>query len=86
MLVLLFLGVASAKQFSILTIPIALLVPLLIIIEPYRLKRLMAFLNPWENPQGEGYQLLQSLYKLYKHKKKERIYKSILIISINNCL
>ena len=36
--------------------------PVIILIEPYRLKRLTAFLNPWENPQGEGYQLLQSLY------------------------
>ena len=62
MLVLLFLGGASAKQFACLSVPIALLVPLLIILEPYRLKRLMAFLNPWENPKGEGYQLLQSLY------------------------
>lgn len=62
MLVLLFLGGASAKQFGILSVPITLLVPLLIVLEPYRLKRLMAFLNPWENPQGEGYQLLQSLY------------------------
>jgi cell division protein FtsW len=40
------------------------LVPLLIILEPYRLKRLTAFLNPWASPKGEGYQLLQSLYAL----------------------
>ena len=38
--------------------------PLLIIAEPYRLKRLSAFLNPFESPKGEGYQLLQSLYGL----------------------
>ena len=24
----------------------------------------MAFINPWSNPKGEGYQLLQSLYAL----------------------
>ena len=36
----------------------------LILIEPYRLNRLAAFLNPWSNPKGEGYQLLQSLYAL----------------------
>ena len=36
----------------------------LIIVEPYRLSRLAAFLNPWSNPKGEGYQLLQSLYAL----------------------
>lgn len=62
MLVMLFVGGASFKQFAFLSVPVALLVPTLIVIEPYRLKRLMAFLNPWENPQGEGYQLLQSLY------------------------
>lgn len=36
----------------------------LILIEPYRLSRLAAFLNPWSSPKGEGYQLLQSLYAL----------------------
>lgn len=39
-------------------------VPLLIIAEPYRMKRLFAFLDPWISPQGEGYQLIQSLYSL----------------------
>ena len=39
-------------------------VPLLIVAEPYRLKRLFAFLNPWKSPQGEGFQLIQSLYGL----------------------
>ena len=38
--------------------------PALIIAEPYRLSRLSAFLDPWENPKGEGYQLIQSLYAL----------------------
>jgi cell division protein FtsW len=28
------------------------------------LSRLSAFLDPWENPKGEGYQLIQSLYAL----------------------
>jgi cell division protein FtsW len=39
-------------------------VPALILAEPYRLKRLFAFLNPWASPQGEGFQLIQSLYSL----------------------
>lgn len=37
---------------------------ILILIEPYRFDRLLAFINPWSNPKGEGYQLLQSLYAL----------------------
>lgn len=39
-------------------------VPLLILAEPYRMKRLFAFLDPWASPQGEGFQLIQSLYGL----------------------
>lgn len=39
-------------------------VPVLILAEPYRMKRLFAFLNPWASPQGEGFQLIQSLYGL----------------------
>ncbi len=39
-------------------------IPLLILAEPYRLKRLFAFLDPWATPQGEGFQLIQSLYSL----------------------
>lgn len=29
--------------------------------EPYRLKRIAAFINPWADPQGSGYQLIQSM-------------------------
>ena len=32
--------------------------------EPYRIKRIIAFLDPWASPQGEGFQLIQSLYSL----------------------
>ena len=64
MLALLFLGGAKIKHFLIILTPIILAVPLLIIAEPYRLKRLYAFLDPWASPQGEGYQLIQSLYAL----------------------
>lgn len=34
---------------------------LLIAIRPYRMKRLLTFLNPWEDPQGSGFQIIQSL-------------------------
>ncbi len=42
----------------------AFAVPTLILAEPYRLKRLFAFIDPWASPQGEGFQLIQSLYSL----------------------
>ncbi len=29
--------------------------------EEYRLPRLLAFLHPWDDPQGDGYQIIQSL-------------------------
>ena len=64
MIVMLFVGGIRKKHFILLSIPIILAVPILIIIEPYRLSRLTAFLNPWLNPKGEGYQLIQSLYSL----------------------
>ena len=64
MLALLFLGGMKMKHFLIIFIPALLAVPLMIIAEPYRLSRLSAFLDPWENPKGEGYQLIQSLYAL----------------------
>ncbi len=64
MIVMLFVGGLSVNHFCILAIPALALVVLLIVIEPYRLDRLMAFINPWANPKEEGYQLIQSLYSL----------------------
>ncbi len=64
MLGLLFLGGMKIKHFLIIFIPALLVVPVMILAEPYRLSRLSAFLDPWENPRGEGYQLIQSLYAL----------------------
>ena len=64
MLAMLFLGGMKIKHFLIIFIPAMLVVPIMIIAEPYRLSRLSAFLDPWENPKGEGYQLIQSLYAL----------------------
>lgn len=36
----------------------------LIISSAYRFKRLMSFLDPWADPRGDGYQLIQSLLAL----------------------
>ena len=64
MLAMLFLGGMKIKHFLLIFIPALLAIHILIIAEPYRLSRLSAFLDPWENPRGEGYQLIQSLYAL----------------------
>ena len=36
----------------------------LIIIAPYRMARIVAFLNPWSDPLGSGFQIIQSLYAI----------------------
>ena len=64
MLVMLFLAGMKMKYFLMIFLPALCVVPIMIILEPYRLSRLSAFLDPWESPKGEGYQLIQSLYAL----------------------
>jgi len=63
-LFMLIIGGISKKHTLMFSIPASMAVPLLIVLEPYRLKRLMAFIDPWKSPQGEGFQLIQSLYSL----------------------
>lgn len=63
-LLMLIIGGMSKKHTLLFSSMAVAGVPLLILAEPYRLKRLFAFLNPWASPQGEGFQLIQSLYSL----------------------
>ena len=63
-LFMLIIGGMSKKHTLMFSMPAAAVVPLLIVLEPYRLKRLMAYIDPWASPQGEGFQLIQSLYSL----------------------
>ena len=63
-LFMLIIGGMSKKHTLMFSIPATAVVPILIFLEPYRLKRLLAFLDPWASPQGEGFQLIQSLYSL----------------------
>ncbi len=60
---MLFMGGAKIKHLGLLAIPVLCIIPLLLM-EPYRLERLIAFLDPWSNAQDEGFQLVQSLYSL----------------------
>ncbi|MCM1042965.1 MAG: putative lipid II flippase FtsW [Corallococcus sp.] len=64
MLAMLFIGGIKWKTLALMIIPLAAAVPLLIAIEPYRMQRLLAFIDPWASPKDEGYQLIQSLYAL----------------------
>lgn len=42
-------------------IPVIPLLALLVFLKPYRLHRILTFLNPWEDRQGAGFQIIQSL-------------------------
>lgn len=64
MLIMLLIGGMQFKHFLFILVPALCLVPILIIIEPYRLQRLVAFIDPWASPKEEGFQLIQSLYAL----------------------
>ena len=64
MIAMVFLSGTNLKTFALILIPFVVAVPVLIILEPYRLQRLSAFIDPWASPKGDGYQLIQSLYAL----------------------
>ena len=36
----------------------------LIVVAPYRLQRIVSFVNPWVDPLGAGFQIIQSLYAI----------------------
>jgi cell division protein FtsW len=51
-------------QFKYLLITLLSALPaifFLILLKPYRIKRLFTYLNPWSDPQGAGFQIIQSL-------------------------
>lgn len=62
--IMLFASGARIKHLMFILIPTIIGAVLLILLEPYRLQRLLAFLDPWQSPLEEGYQLIQSYYAL----------------------
>ncbi|MGL9759912.1 MAG: cell division protein FtsW [Symbiopectobacterium sp.] len=60
-LALLFLAGAKLWQFLAIIGCGMFAVGFLIVAEPYRMRRVTSFWNPWEDPFGSGYQLTQSL-------------------------
>ncbi|WP_428772942.1 cell division protein FtsW [Vibrio sp.] len=58
---MLFIAGAKLSQFLALAVAGIGVVIALIIAEPYRMRRVTSFLDPWEDPFGSGYQLTQSL-------------------------
>lgn len=64
MVVMLLVGGMKLWHLCALGVPALCAIPVLILLEPYRMKRIVAFLDPWASPQAEGFQLIQSLYSL----------------------
>ncbi|HGE70032.1 TPA: putative lipid II flippase FtsW [Candidatus Poribacteria bacterium] len=65
-LAFLMLFVGGAKIYHLLILISSAFIGLIIgiIVEPYRLNRVKIFLNPWRDPEGDGYQAVHSLYSL----------------------
>ena len=54
----------AGLRWTFFLIPLSILIPVFIFLvesASYRMKRITAFLNPWDDPQGAGFQLIQSL-------------------------
>ena len=61
---LLFVGGVNLKFFLYLGLIGLLGITGLIIVAPYRLQRILSYLNPWSDPLGSGFQIIQSLYAI----------------------
>ena len=53
-------GLNLKKLLSYFILILIAAVPL-ILYQPYRLRRVLSFFNPWDDPSGSGYQLIASL-------------------------
>ncbi len=61
---LLFIAGVNFKFFIKIGILGIIAVVILIALAPYRLARIVSFLNPWSDPLGSGFQIIQSLYAI----------------------
>jgi cell division protein FtsW len=57
---LLFLGGARTRWLAVLVVPALSLAALAVWMAPYRMRRVFAFLDPWQDPRGSGFQIIQS--------------------------
>ena len=57
---MLIIGLHIRTFFSYFFLAVLSILPL-IIFQPYRMRRITSFLNPWDDPTGSGYQLMNSL-------------------------
>jgi cell division protein FtsW len=57
---LLFLAGARTSWLAMLAIPALPAAALAVWVAPYRMRRVFAFLDPWQDPRGSGFQIIQS--------------------------
>ena len=62
--IMLYIAGAKVSHFGILSIPAVVGIAAMIIQAPYRLKRVVSFLDPFADIQGDGWQIVQSLYAI----------------------
>ena len=61
---ILFVSGVKTKYFTMLGIIGVVGAIFLILIAPYRMDRITSFLNPWKDPLGTGFQIIQSLFAI----------------------
>jgi len=61
---MLFIGDVKIKYLAPLGVSSVFLLGLAVITESYRMTRVMSFLDPWKDPLGSGYQVIQSFVAL----------------------
>lgn len=61
LLVMTYIAGARVKHLGLAAVPALLGVAALLVFVPFRARRLIVFLDPWADPQGSGFQVVQSL-------------------------
>ena len=59
-----FVAGARLREFAALGLLAVVAVAALAVVQPYRLQRVLTFLDPWADPRGAGFQTIQALYGL----------------------
>ena len=59
--ILIYTAGARLLQLGLAAVPALLAVAWLLIFVPFRMRRIITFLNPWADPRGSGFQVVQSL-------------------------